>query len=265
MPEVGQLHLINMHGLVDLTFKKNTMKLKFIISLAFIFLGFNSCKKIREKVFSTRMEGKVIDMQTGKGIPNARLVVYESQARQGSSNRNFYTLKTFYADQDGNFKDKIKISFTEEDDSYKSYFLKAEPDGYEKTEGRDCYLSGCDDVPYINLNLTKANKNLEFKCNPEFTLEINLIDEPPFFNKTFMTLNFKMNGSFFDYLDDNDNGIYNSGFFVRNDTVVNSKMPYGTYDLILKSYDQSINPTQIELLDSIRVDCDNSKSFNIKF
>lgn len=266
MQEAGQLLLINMHGLVDLTFKKNTMKLKFIISIAFIFLLFNSCKKIREKVFSTRMEGKVIDMQTGKGIPNARLVIYRNQSYPGGGGIiNYYPLKTFYADVNGNFKDKIKIKTTEEDEIYTNFMIKAEPDGYEKTEGRDCYLLGCDDVPYINLNLTKANKDLEFKCNPEFTLEINLIDEPPFFNKTFMTLNFKMNGSFFDYLDDNDNGIYNSGFFVRNDTVVNSKMPYGTYDLILKSYDQSINPTQIELLDSIRVDCDNSKSFNIKF
>ena len=226
---------------------------------------FNSCKKIREKVFSTRMEGKVIDLQTGKGIPNARLVVYESQARQGSSKSNFYMLKTFYADQDGNFKDKIKISFPEDDDSYESYFLKAEPEGYERTEGTDYPISGTRILPFVYLNLTKVNKDLDLKCNPEFELEIKLIDEPPFFNKTFMTLNFKMNGSFFDYLDDNDNGIYNSGFFVRNDTVVNSKMPYGTYDLILKSYDQSINPTQIEILDSIRVNCDNSKSFNIKF
>jgi hypothetical protein len=93
------------------------MKTKLLLFIATIFLLFNSCKKIRDKVFSTRMEGKVIDMQTGKGIPNARLVVYESQARQGSSNSNFYKLKTFYADKDGNFKDKIKIAFPEEDDS----------------------------------------------------------------------------------------------------------------------------------------------------
>jgi hypothetical protein len=30
------------------------------------------------------MEGKVIDLQTGKGIPNAKLVVYESVATKGS-------------------------------------------------------------------------------------------------------------------------------------------------------------------------------------
>lgn len=244
------------------------MKTKLFISIAFLFLVFNSCKKIREKVFSTRMEGKVIDMQTGKGIPNARLVVYRNQSYPGGGGTvNYYPLKTFYADVNGNFKDKIKITTTEEDEIYANFMLKAEPDGYEKTEGTDCFISNCNDenLPFKYLNLTKSNKDLELKCNPEFELEINLIDEPPYFNKTFMTLIFKMNGSFFDYLNNTDNGIYNSGFFVRNDTVVNSKMPYGTYDLILKSYDQSINPTQIEIIDSIRVYCDNSKSFNVKF
>jgi hypothetical protein len=217
-------------------------------------------------LFSTRMEGKVIDLQTGKGIPNAKLVVYESVATKGSSKSNYFQLKTFYADQDGNFNDKIKISFPdEEDESYESFFLKAEPDGYEKTEGRDYPISGTGILPWGYLRLTRVNKNMVLQCNPEFEVEIKLIDEPPFFNKTFMTLNFKMKGSFFDYLDDNDNGIYNSGFFVRNDTILNSKMPYGTYDLILKSYDQSINPTQIELLDSIRVNCDKPKSLVIKF
>jgi hypothetical protein len=165
-----------MLGLVVGMFKNETMKTKFIISISLIFLLFNSCKKIREKVFSTRMEGKVIDMQTGKGIPNARLVVYEGVGYQGYTNRNYFTLKTFYADKDGNFKDKIKISFPEDDDQYESYFLKAEPDGYEKTEGTDCYVSNCNEnVPYKILNLTKANKDMELKCNPEFKLTLKYI------------------------------------------------------------------------------------------
>ncbi len=64
------------------------------------FLLFNSCKKIREKVFSTRMEGKVIDMQTGKGIPNAKLVVYRSQSYPGGGGIvNYFPIKTFYADK----------------------------------------------------------------------------------------------------------------------------------------------------------------------
>ena len=149
------------------------MKLKFLLFLIVVSFISNSCKKIREKVFSTRIEGKVIDMQTGKGIPNAKLVVYESQARQGSSNRNFYIKKVFYADKNGNFKDKIKISFPEEnDDSYESYFLKAEPDGYEKTNGTDYPISGTGILPFGYLNLTKANKDLELKCNPEFKLTL---------------------------------------------------------------------------------------------
>lgn len=247
------------------------MKTKLFISIAFLFLVFNSCKKIREKVFSTRMEGKVIDMQTGKGIPNARLVVYESVARQGSSNNNFYKLKTFYADQDGNFKDKIKISFpNEEDDSYESYFLKAEPDGYEKTEGRDCYLSGCDDVPYINLNLTKPNKNLEFKCNPEFTLEINLIDEPPFFNGTSKNLlSFKTNSinRFYNLvyppLSGNDNKA--ATIFYQNDTLVSFLLPAMEFDLLLYGNNNSINPPTRMRLDSMRISHLTNKQITINY
>jgi hypothetical protein len=124
-------------------------------------------------LFSTRMEGKVIDLQTGKGIPNAKLVVYESVATKGSSKSNYFQLKTFYADQDGNFNDKIKISFPdEEDESYESFFLKAEPDGYEKTEGRDYPISGTGILPWGYLRLTRVNKNMVLQCNPEYKLTL---------------------------------------------------------------------------------------------
>jgi hypothetical protein len=247
------------------------MKIKFIISIAFIFLLFNSCKKIREKVFSTRMEGKVIDMQTGKGIPNARLVVYESQARQGSSNRNFYTLKTFYADQDGNFKDKIKISFTEEDDSYKSYFLKAEPDGYEETVGTDCYVSNCNEnVPYVYLNLTKANKDIELKCNPEFALEINLVDEPPFFNgtsKNLLSFKTKTINRFYNIeyppLSGNDNKA--ATIFYQNDTLVSFLLPAMEFDLLLYGNNNSVNPPTRMRLDSMRISHLTNKQITINY
>ncbi len=159
---------------------------------------------------------------------------------QGYTNRNYFTLKTFYADQDGNFKDKIKISFPEDDNQFESYFLKAEPDGYEKTEGRDCYLSGCDDVPYINLNLTKPNKNLEFKCNPEFKLDLTLIDKEPFNIRTFKQLFAVSNVGGRSYLQPNGEG----SVFQFNDYSfkINLVMPNGELKIILKGYDHFINP-----------------------
>ena len=223
------------------------MKTKLFISIAFIFLVFNSCKKIREKVFSTRMEGKVIDMQTGKGIPNAKLVVYKNRAYQGGSGYiNYITLKTFYADKEGNFKDKIKITTTEEDEIYANFMLKAEPDGYEKTEGRDCYLSGCDDVPYINLNLTKSNNDLEFKCNPEFNLDLTLIDKEPMYFGSFKELYVVSGNNGFTYLQPNGE----SSFLRFNDILVkqNLIMPSGELIILIRGFNQAINPSTTETL-----------------
>ncbi len=193
------------------------------------------------------MEGKVIDIQTGKGIPNARLVVYESQARQGSSNSNFYKLKTFYADKDGNFKDKIKISFPdEEDDSYESFFLKAEPDGYEKTEGRDYPISGTGILPFVNLNLTKANKDLELKCNPEFELDLTLIDKEPLFYGSFKELYVVSRNNLFTYLQPNGE----SSFLRFNDNLTKSNliMPSGDLIILIRGFNVSINPPTTDTL-----------------
>jgi hypothetical protein len=218
------------------------MKTKLFISIAFIFLGFNSCKKIREKVFSTRMEGKVIDMQTGKGIPNARLVVYRNQSYQGGGgNINYFPLKTFYADVNGNFKDKIKIKTTEKDEIYTNFMIKAEPDGYEKTEGTDCYVSNCNEnVPYVYLNLTKANKDIELKCNPEFELDLTLIDKEPFNIRTFKQLFAVSNVGGRSYLQPNGEG----SVFQFNDYSfkINLVMTNGELKIILKGYDHFINP-----------------------
>ena len=218
------------------------MKTKLFISIAFIFLGFNSCKKIREKVFSTRMEGKVIDMQTGKGIPNARLVVYRNQSYQGGGgNINYFPLKTFYADVNGNFKDKIKIKTTEEDEIYTNFMIKAEPDGYEETVGTDCYVSNCNEnVPYVYLNLTKANKDIELKCNPEFELDITLIDKEPYYNGTFKQL----------YAVFQQNGFSYSPAVTFNDFLykTNITMPSGDLIIIIRGFNQSINPSTTENL-----------------
>ena len=52
------------------------MKYLFPIFILSSILLFNSCQKTRELFFATKMEGKVIDLQSGKGIPNANLNVY---------------------------------------------------------------------------------------------------------------------------------------------------------------------------------------------
>jgi hypothetical protein len=51
-------------------------------------------------------------------------------------------------------------------------------------------------VPYVYLNLTKANKDIELKCNPEFELDITLRDKEPYYNGTFKQLYavFQQNG-----------------------------------------------------------------------
>jgi hypothetical protein len=221
------------------------MKTKLIISISIIFLLFNSCQKIREKVFSTRMEGKVIDMQTGKGIPNARLLVYESQARQGSSNSNFYKLKTFYADKDGNFKDKIKIAFPEEDDTYESYFLKAEPDGYEKIYGNNLPNSGTGIKPSVELNLTKANKDLELMFNPEFELSISIVDNVPYFAGTYKLLVIKTPR----YAE--ENGYLGNVYLNNTYEEVKTILPQCSLTVYIEGFDPAVNPNFYYTLDSI--------------
>lgn len=222
------------------------MKTISIVLLSAVFLLFNSCKKIREKVFSTRMEGRVIDMQTGKGIPNAKLVVYHSVAQRGSSNKNYYNLKTFYADNDGNFKDKIKISVSEDIEQYDSYFLKAEPDGYEKTEGTDYPISGKGILPFAYLNLTKVNKDLELKCNPEFKLDLTLIDKEPLYFGSFKELYVVSGNNGFTYLQPNGE----SSFLRFNDILVeqNLIMPSGELIILIRGFNQAINPSTTETL-----------------
>jgi hypothetical protein len=236
-----------MHGQVDLTFKNETMKTKFIISISLIFLLFNSCKKIREKVFSTRMEGKVIDMQTGKGIPNAKLVVYRSQAYPGGGGLiRYFALKTFYADKDGNFKDKLKIKTTEEDETYANFKLKAEPDGYEKTEGNDYPISGTGIMPFVNLNLTKPNKDLELKCNPEFNLDLTLIDEEPLYVGTnkFFYIEFKNGlGGY-----PQPNGGYAGEYFNENQLSTSLILPSADLFIVLRGYNNSVIPTITDTL-----------------
>lgn len=247
------------------------MKTKLILFMATIFLGFNSCKKIREKVFSTRMEGKVIDLQTGQGIPNAKLVVYRKQTyRSGSGFTQYFPLKTFYADHQGNFKDKIKITTTEEDEIYASFMLKAEPDGYEKTNGTDYPISGTGILPFVYLNLTKPNKDLELKCNPEFKLEINLIDEPPFFNGTSKNLlSFETNtiNRFYNLvyppLSGNDNKA--ATIFYQNDTIVSFLLPAMEFDLLLYGNNNSVNPPTRMRLDSMRISHLTNKQITINY
>lgn len=223
------------------------MKTKLILFMATIFLGFNSCKKIREKVFSTRMEGKVIDLQTGQGIPNAKLVVYRKQSyRSGSGFVQYFPLKTFYADHQGNFKDKIKITTTEEDEIYAQFMVKAEPDGYEKTNGTDYPISGTGILPFVYLNLTKVNKNLELKCNPEFKLDLTLIDRDPFYNGSFKrisVLSLKYGGSF---------PQQNGGGTVKEFTDINFNTSFviaaNELLILLRGYDQSVLPNAIDTL-----------------
>jgi hypothetical protein len=217
------------------------MKTKLLLFIAFIFLLFNSCKKIREKVFSTRMEGKVIDMQTGKGIPNARLVVYRNQSYPGGGGIiNYFPLKTFYADVNGNFKDKIKIKTTEEDEIYTNFMIKAEPDGYEKTEGTDCYVSNCNEnVPYKILNLTKANKNLELKCNPEFELTLKYIDLLPIISDGYVVSGVAKGSRGIVYPPNSEN--LAPYIKIVNDTIFTIKLPQGNFDLLTDFVNLSLN------------------------
>lgn len=223
------------------------MRAKHFISIFLVVLLFNSCKKIREKLFSTRMEGKVIDLQTGKGIPNAKLVVYESVATKGSSKSNYFQLKTFYADQDGNFNDKIKISFPdEEDESYESFFLKAEPDGYEKTEGRDYPISGTGILPWGYLRLTRVNKNMVLQCNPEFKLDLTLIDEEPLYVGTnkFFYIEFKNRlGGY-----PQPNGGYAGEYFNENQLSTSLILPSAELYIVLRGYNHSVIPTVTDTL-----------------
>jgi hypothetical protein len=224
------------------------MKTKLLLFIATIFLLFNSCKKIREKVFSTRMEGKVIDLQTGKGIPNAKLVVYESTGGRLQASR-FLPLKTFYADKDGNFKDKIKIAFPdEEDETIEAYYLKAEPDGYEKTEGLDNPPSGTGILPFVNLNLTKANKDLELKCNPEFELSISVVDNFPYFTGIYKNLLIESPRNA------GENG-YVRRYYYFNNTYEEFKTVFPLCSLIvyIKGSDTTVNPIRQITLDSIPI------------
>ncbi|MFN5493094.1 MAG: hypothetical protein ACK5AQ_02405 [Bacteroidota bacterium] len=193
------------------------------------------------------MEGKVIDLQTGKGIPNAKLVVYESVATKGSSKSNYFQLKTFYADQDGNFNDKIKISFPdEEDESYESFFLKAEPDGYEKTEGRDYPISGTGILPWGYLRLTRVNKNMVLQCNPEFKLDLTLVDKEPLYFGSFKELYIVSGNNGFTYLQPNGE----SSFRRFNNILLeqNLIMPSGELIILIRGFNQAINPSTTETL-----------------
>jgi hypothetical protein len=237
------------------------MKTKLLLFIATIFLLFNSCKKIREKVFSTRMEGKVIDMQTGKGIPNAKLVVYESTGGRLQASR-FLPLKTFYADKDGNFKDKIKIAFPdEEDETIEAYILKAEPDGYEKIDNNSQFpISGREIIPSVDLTLTKPNKNLELKCNPEYELEISLIDELPYYPSD--TLYFAI----FQKYDHNrfyqiqyPQGDYLNTVIRNRSEIFTARLPSFEFDIVIW------NPGNSESVDSMRINLISDSVINFNY
>ncbi len=150
--------------------------------------------------------------------------------------------------------------------------IKAEPDGYEKTEGTDCYVSNCNEnVPYKILNLTKANKDIELKCNPEFELEINLIDEPPYFNGTLKNLvSWRTNSPtrsccniVYPPKSGNDNNAAET--FYQNDTLVTFLLPAMEFDLILYGLNFNVNPGTKIRLDSLRISHFTKKQIIIKY
>ena len=193
------------------------------------------------------MEGKVVDIQTGKGIPHAKLVVYEAKGDQGYAGRIFRPLKTFYADDEGNFCDKIKILFPDEaTEPYVTYILKAEPEGYEKTEGTDYPISGTGILPWGYLRLTRVNKNMVLQCNPEFKLDLTLIDKEPLYFGSFKELYVVSGNNGFTYLQRNGE----SSFRRFNNILLDQNliMPSGELIILIRGFNQAINPSTTETL-----------------
>lgn len=152
-------------------------KIIVITSLIVIILGgIISCKKIRHELVPTRIEGTVVDILNGEAIPNAEITLWEGK-------RDFnQPVATAQSDAQGKFKIKYKFKNNDDSDGKWRYSVSAKKEGYYRKNNSNKAEFDVNNEAIVQVEPTRANKNIILKLIPITTATIELEDVPPYEN-----------------------------------------------------------------------------------
>jgi hypothetical protein len=153
------------------------MKSLILVLLSFCLLSLlTSCQKERNKYFDTKISGKVFDFYTRKPLANATVVFGKIQESDF-----YHAYDSATTDEQGYYEIKSEEKYLEE--GWNSvYIVSAKKEGYEITFADKAFDEF--DGFYKKVEGSKKNKNVNLYLRKEITLNVELIDEMPYEERT---------------------------------------------------------------------------------
>lgn len=155
----------------------NTGK-RIILALIIVTISISSCKKVRDVLIPTRVEGTVTDAETGEPIPNSTVYLFQSWSTNGGGSKVF---GTYYTNEKGEFKIRECLPrYVEKQGDYKPEY------GYKLLgENKDLFYCGTingknttrDTDASANLEITRKN-NVTLKLRKTGLIRFIAVDNP---------------------------------------------------------------------------------------
>jgi hypothetical protein len=149
-----------------------------VLTIFLIIIGLSSCKKIREELIPTRIEGTVTDAETGEPIPHSTVYLIQFWSTNGGGSKVY---GTYYTNEKGEFKIIEKLPrYVDKKGNYK-------PEFWYKVLGENKTLFYCGKINGKNttgdsdastgIKITRKNK-VSLKLRKTGLLNIKAIDDP---------------------------------------------------------------------------------------
>jgi hypothetical protein len=246
------------------------MKNLILVLLSFCLLSLlTSCQKERNKYFDTKISGKVFDFYTRKPLANATVVFGKIQESDF-----YHAYDSATTDEQGFYEIKSEEKYLEE--GWNSvYIVSAKKEGYEITFADKAFDEF--DGFYKKVEGSKKNKNVNLYLRKEITLNVELIDEMPYEERTnnkyvkFYMYSIDNKGEKQAYviyppkhIRLNPTNFWN-GDYIETQYFKQIVVPYGAYSLGIKSGIIADNPTSVELKEFLFFPTPSSNEITIKY
>lgn len=246
------------------------MKNLILILLSYSFLSFlTGCQKARNKYFDTKISGRVLDFYTREPLANATVVFGKIQESDF-----YHAYDSATTDEQGYYEIKSEEKYLEE--GWNSvYIVSAKKEGYEITFA-DKAIDEFDGF-YKKVEGSKKNKNVNLYLRKEITLNVELIDEMPYEERTpikyvqFYMWLLNNKGEKIEWVSYppfhkrlNPNNSWSSDF-INTQYFKQITVPYGSYSLVVRSGIVADNPSSIDLKEFQYLPKSSSNNITLKY